>query len=305
MVHTYSGSELNRAAIRRLDDDWLKSCWDSADAQFVCFAAERPMVNVAGANGPEIRWPAKPDPDARLEDAIFLGLDDEEHAVFGISLALDDEGEPCCGRDDATKLIDLRSLAAQGVLTQPDLSILAQTRSMLGWHQSHRFCAACGKQSASAEGGYKRKCPSCGREHFPRTDPVVIIVVRHGDDCLLGRSPHFPEGSYSALAGFMEPGETIEEAARREILEESGVIVGDVHYHSSQPWPFPSSLMIGLIGEATTRELTLDPAEIDDARWFPREEVALMLTGDHPEGVFTPPPFAIAHHLITAFVEGG
>ena len=302
MMHTYSGNELDRAAIRRLDDDWLKAYWEREDTRFVCFAAERPMVNVGGER-PEILWPGRPEPDARREDAIFLGLDGAERAVFGIALALDDEGEPHCGRDQTTKLIDLRSLAAQGVLTPPELGILAQTRSMLVWHETHRFCATCGTKSVATEGGYKRKCPACSREHFPRTDPVVIIVVRNGDECLLGRGPHFPEGSYSALAGFMEPGETIEEAARREIFEESGIRVGDIHYHSSQPWPFPSSLMIGLIGEAMSRELDIDPAEIQDARWFTREEAAQMLAGTHPEGLFSPPPFAIAHHLIKAFVE--
>ena len=203
---------------------------------------------------------------------------------------------------DNAKLIDLRSLAAQGVLTHSDLGVLAQARSMLGWHATHRFCATCGAPSAVAEAGYKRQCKSCGREHFPRTDPVVIMIVVHGDDCLLGRGPHFPEGSYSALAGFVEPGESIEEAARREVVEESGIKVGAVDYHSSQPWPFPSSLMIGLIGYAETRELVIDHDELQDARWFPRSEVKQMHEGTHPEGLFTPPPLAIAHHLVRAFV---
>lgn len=303
-MHSFSGNALDRAAIKRVDQAWLKSHWDNPATSYVCFAAERPLVRI-GAEGaqPQIRLEQRFDADVKLEDTVFLGLDDAGQASFAISLALDDEGLPRCAVPDDVKLIDLRSLAGQGILTVSDLGILAQARSMLGWHQTHMFCATCGAASEVAEGGYKRKCPACGREHFPRTDPVVIIVVRHGDSFLLGRGAHFPEGSYSALAGFVEPGETIEEAARREIFEESGIVIGEVHYHSSQPWPFPSSLMIGLIGDAETRDLVIDYEELEDARWFARAEMEQMLAGTHPEGLFTPPPLAIAHHLIKACVQ--
>lgn len=303
-MHSFSGNGLDRAANKRLDEAWLQAHWDNSDSRYVCFAADRPMVLI-GAEGdaPQIYLEHRADPDAELSDAVFLGLDDTGRASFAIALALDDDGVPRCGVADGIKLIDLRSLAAQGVLTPSDLGVLAQARSMLGWHQTHGFCATCGAASVTAEGGYKRKCPACGREHFPRTDPVVIMVVRDGDKCLLGRGGHFPEGSYSALAGFVEPGETIEEAARREIFEESGIVVGDVHYHSSQPWPFPSSLMIGLIGEAVTRDLKIDYEELQDARWFSLAEMEQMLGGTHPEGLFTPPPLAIAHHLVKACVQ--
>lgn len=303
-MHSFSGNALDRAAIKRTDHDWLQAHWENAGNSYVYFAADRPMVRI-GADGdrPQIRHPQRLDCDVKLEDTVFLGLDEAGRPSFAVSLALDEEGQPRCGVPDGVKLIDLRSLAGQGILTPSDLGILAQARSMLGWHHTHRFCATCGAASDAADGGYKRKCAACGREHFPRTDPVVIMVVRDGDNCLLGRGAHFPEGSYSALAGFVEPGETIEEAARREIFEESGIVVGEVHYHSSQPWPFPSSLMIGLIGEAETRDLVIDYEELQDARWFGRAEMQQMLAGTHPEGLFTPPPLAIAHHLIKTCVQ--
>ena len=154
-----------------------------------------------------------------------------------------------------------------------------------------------------ASGGDRRHCGSCNREHFPRTDPVIIIVVHDGDRCLLGRSAHFVEGMYSALAGFMEPGETIEGAARREVLEESSIKVGKVSYELSQPWPFVSSLMIGLLGEALSTDIKIDPHELQDARWFSREEAKSLLDESHPKGWKAPNPFAIAHHLLLAFLE--
>lgn len=306
-MHTYSGNLLDRAALRRLDEAWLNERWDRDDTCFIQFAGERPLVQIdVEAGSLSVRWARRFSADASLDQAILLGVDDGDRAIFGFDVGLTEDGEPKCQTSDDTKLIDLRSLAAQGILSGSDLSMLAQTRSMLVWHETHSFCARCGAPSQIMEAGYKRHCATCSREHFPRTDPVVIIVVRDGDHCLLGRSAHFAEGSYSALAGFVEPGETIEEAAQREVLEESGIKTTDIRYHSSQPWPFPSSLMIGLIGDAENRDITIDYNELQDARWFAREEVAQMLEGTHPEGLYTPPPFAIAHHLVRTFVlEGG
>ena len=301
MVHSFAGNQLDRAAQKRLDDGWLASQWNDGASRYICFAGERPLVRI-GAD-PSIVWDSRFDGDLMQENAVFLGLDDDRRAIFAVTLATDEEGTPKSAISDDTKLIDLRSLAAQGILPPRELGMLAQARSMLLWHETHRFCSTCGKLSVSAEGGYKRRCPVCTREHFPRTDPVVIMVVCDGDECLLGRGAHFVTGSYSALAGFVEPGESIEEAARREIFEESGIIVGDISYHSSQPWPFPSSLMIGLVGMAESRELTIDYDELEDARWFHRDEVALMLAREHPDELIAPPALAIAHHLIKAFVQ--
>lgn len=199
---------------------------------------------------------------------------------------------------------DLRSLAGEGRIAPHELGLLATAKSLLGWHARHGFCAHCGSPTTLAAGGYRRECAACGTHHFPRTDPVVIMLITRGDSCLLGRSPRFNEGMYSCLAGFLEPGETVEDAVRRETFEEVGLTIGAVRYHASQPWPFPSSLMIGCVAESLDAAITLDPEELADARWFTRDDVAAMLEGRHPAGLTTPPPLAIAHLLMRAFVDG-
>ncbi|MEA2934962.1 MAG: diphosphatase [Variibacter sp.] len=176
---------------------------------------------------------------------------------------------------------------------------------MLAWHARHRFCANCGKPTQVVSGGWKRDCAACETEHFPRTDPVVIMLAIDGERCLLGRQTRFPPGTYSCLAGFVEPGETIEDAVRRETVEEAGIRCGRVRYFASQPWPFPMSLMIGAHAEATSSTITVDHNELEDARWFERDEVARMLVRAHPDRLSTPPPIAIAHHIIRAWVEAG
>lgn len=176
---------------------------------------------------------------------------------------------------------DLR--AAMSELTSDDAGTAAAAKGILGWHVTHGFCANCGAASEIADAGWRRSCPACGTQHFPRTDPVVIMLILHGNSVLLGRSPAWPHGMYSLLAGFMEPGESIEAAVRRETFEETGVPVGEVTYLSSQPWPFPSSLMIGCRGDALSREISLDPAELDDARWVSREKTLAALDGSNPD----------------------
>jgi NAD+ diphosphatase len=202
------------------------------------------------------------------------------------------------------KAIDYRSVYMQGLLGPAALGELAQAASLLAWHANHRFCGKCGQPTAMRAGGYKRVCTACGTEHFPRTDPVAIMLAVSRDRCVLGRSRHFAPGMYSALAGFIEPGETIENAVRRETLEESGIKLGRVVYHASQPWPFPYSLMIGCYGEALNEDINADLTELEDCRWFERGEVLAMLDKSHPT-LFTPPPGAIAHHLIRAWAEAG
>ncbi|GJD95809.1 NAD(+) diphosphatase [Methylobacterium iners] len=205
--------------------------------------------------------------------------------------------------DPAHRLVDLRSLAAEGAVAADELGLLATAKSLLAWHASHGFCSRCGAPTAMASGGYKRICAACEAEHFPRTDPVVIMLITQGESCLLGRAQRFPEGMYSCLAGFLEPGETIEAAVARETFEEVGIRVGAVRYLASQPWPFPSSLMIGCVADALDAAITIDPVELADARWFTREAVAAMIARDHPEGLSVPPPMAIAHLLMRAFVD--
>jgi NAD+ diphosphatase len=203
------------------------------------------------------------------------------------------------------KITDLRSIAVQGLVGADHLPPLAEAKALLGWHARHRFCPNCGSPTKVVEAGWRRDCPSCKAQHFPRTDPVVIMLVIRGDRCVLGRSLRFAPTMWSCLAGFAEPGETIEDAVRREVLEEAGITCGRVKYFASQPWPFPSSIMIGCHAEALSDTVVVDREELEDARWFDREELASMLKRQHPQGLTTPPPVAIAHHIIRDYVENG
>ena len=182
-------------------------------------------------------------------------------------------------------------------------------RALVDWHARHRFCARCGAGTVLAKGGWQRNCGSCKAEHFPRVDPVTIMLVEHDNSILLGRQPRFPEGNYSALAGFVEPGETIEEAVAREVFEEAGVRVRDVTYVMCQPWPFPSSLMIGCHAFADDPAVTVDTNELEDACWFTRAQVEDAMraaqAGGRGEAFGAPPPFAVAHHLLNWWVRRG
>jgi NAD+ diphosphatase len=231
---------------------------------------------------------------------IFLGLRDGA-AVFGMGISAA-AAERLLNRDDVA-VSELRGLAMQGAVPPDQLSAIAEAKSMVNWHQRHGFCANCGARTAMREGGWKRECPSCKAEHFPRTDPVVISLVTSGSKCLLGRQRHFLPGMYSCLAGFVEAAETIEDAVRREIFEESGIRCTDVQYYMAQPWPYPSSLMIGCSARALNEDIIIDRSELEDVRWFDREEARLMITRQHPDGLAGPHPFAIAHHLLGRWVH--
>lgn len=224
--------------------------------------------------------------DAEL---VFLGLLDERAAFAAVPVLGDSGPAPF---QSAT----WSAIARMGA---EDISIFGTARSLVDWHARHKFCAVCGEPTHIAKGGWQRSCGSCEAQHFPRVDPVAIMLVEHDDALLLGRQPRFPARSYSALAGFVEPGETIEEAVQREIWEEAGVRVRDVSYISSQPWPFPSQLMIGCHAFADDRALTIDTTEIEDARWFTREEVIEALEkGPDSTGFVAPRPVAIARSLL-------
>jgi len=231
---------------------------------------------------------------------IFLGLRDGA-PVFGMGIS-PAAVEQLLTRDDAA-VSELRGMAMHGVVPANELSAIAMAKSLVNWHQRHGYCANCGARSAMKEGGWKRDCPSCKAEHFPRTDPVVIMLVTSGDKVLLGRQKHFLPGMYSCLAGFVEAAETIEDAVRREIFEESGIRCTDVHYYMTQPWPYPSSLMIGCTARALNDEIVVDRSELEDARWFGRAEATLMIRREHPDGLAGPHPFAIAHHLLGRWVQ--
>jgi len=252
---------------------------------------------------------------ARAE--ALLGILPDGAPVFAVLLpdeAVVEEGNASDGFLDRRILVlpgradlkptDLRSIAAGGLVAADRASMLASAKALMFWHARRRFCSNCGSLTTIAAAGWRRECGTCGMHHFPRTDPVVIMLAVDGDDCLLGRQPRFPKGMYSALAGFVEPGETIEAAVKREIHEESSVACGAVRYFASQPWPFPASLMIGCFALALSRAIAVDKTELEDARWFSRDEVQAMLERRHPQGLTAPIPMAIAHHLIKTWASG-
>lgn len=293
---------LDRAAHLRRDDDKLLALERHRDARAYVVYRDSLVVKQE-AEGPRalltideaLAYGANP-------GTVFLGLRDGA-AVFGMGIKAE-AVETLLTRNDVA-VTELRGMAMQGVVPPNELSAIAMAKSMVTWHQRHGFCANCGTRSAMTEGGWKRDCPSCKAEHFPRTDPVVIMLVTHGDKCLLGRQKHFPAGMWSCLAGFVEVAETIEDAVRREIFEESGIRCSDVSYYMTQPWPYPSSLMIGCAARASNEDIVVDRTELEDARWFDRTEAMLMLKREHPEGLAGPHPFAIAHHLLGRWLQAG
>jgi NAD+ diphosphatase len=298
----YTASALDRAAALRGDDALLTKFLRHERAAAYVIGGELVVMKEAGDAGDPLFAPAEAAALGTLRETVFLGLmNDAPRFGFGIEPK---SIEPLKARNDL-KITDLRSIAVQGLVDAAHLPPLAEAKALLGWHARHRFCPNCGSPTGVVQGGWRRDCPSCHVEHFPRTDPVVIMLTIAGERCVLGRSPRFAPTMWSCLAGFAEPGETIEEAVRREVLEEVGIVLGRVRYFTSQPWPFPSSLMIGCHAEALTEQIVIDRSEIEDARWFDRAELALMLTRRHPDGLTTPPPVAIAHHIIRNFVEEG
>ena len=234
------------------------------------------------------------DPD--LDNAILLGFAENDAPRLAVPVRADPDSLP-----DSIKAIDQRSIYIQGLVTGSLLGELAQAASLVAWAGSNRHCGRCGTETVSRAGGYRRECPACKHTMFPRTDPVVIMLAvdTRNDRCLLGRSPHFPQGMYSCLAGFVEPGETMEDAVRRETEEESGIRIGRVRYYATQPWPMPHTLMIGCFGEALNTDIVVDERELEDCRWFDRAEAATLLARQTGTEAFNaPPPGAIAHHLI-------
>ena len=235
--------------------------------------------------------------DAGNAELVFLGL--MEGRVCFAPIPAAGEGGPLNMGASIRRVM--------GGMPASDMAIYGMARSVVDWHARHRFCAQCGSPTAPTKGGWQRNCSSCKAEHFPRVDPVTIMLVEHEGQLLLGRQPRFPEGFYSALAGFVEPGETMEEAVAREVMEEAGVRVKHVNYVMSQPWPFPSQLMIGCHAVAEDDRLIVDRTELEDARWFTREEVASAFdaSGTENAAFIAPPPAAIAHHLLKWWLRQG
>ena len=269
-------------------------------AGLVLMAGERVVLRTGSGSATVLLGPGEGLRAGALSHEVFLGRV-AERPVFAAAVAAEAaERFP----EPDYRAVDLRALAGEGSVAPAELGLAATAKSLLAWHARHGFCGRCGSPTEVGAGGFRRECGHCGLHHFPRTDPVAIMLVRRGQSCLLGRSPHFKPGMYSCLAGFIEPGETVEDAVRRETFEETGVRVGAVAYHASQPWPFPSSLMLGCVGDASSDAIAIDPAELEDARWFPREDAARMLEGTHPDGLTVPPATAIAHLLVRDWVEG-
>lgn len=288
----FAGSPLDRAYDKRSEDGFLKD--RLADPNSILIPLWRGDPLIAGGKAAFLSAAALSElpPDA---PRVFLGLlNGAAHFAVDLSAAADHpERAPFA---DIGEYEPIRSAA--GMIDKADLAMIGHARWLFEWHSKHLHCAVCGAATNIKDGGAKRQCPDCGAEHFPRSDPVAIVLAIHEDACLLGRGPHFPPGFLSALAGYVEAAETPEEAARRELFEEAGVRLGDVRYQFSQPWPFPSSLMMGFIADAEGRELNLDKEEIEEARWVSITDVRALLAGESVDGIFLPPKFTIARQLL-------
>ena len=303
---TFGGSGLDRAAHLR---DGAADLAREAQSRIILLWRGKPLIEgdalVRVGAEHSILHDAEP-------ERVFLGID-EGTPLFAAELVgwqpagvdldqLDRFADQSVQEHPAIPQAGFAELRAVMTRLSPrDAEIAATAKALFSWHASHRHCARCGAESTFAMGGWQRDCANCGRHHFPRTDPVVIMLITHGNSVLLGRSPGWPDGMYSLLAGFIEPGETVEAAVRREVFEEAGITVGAVTYLSSQPWPFPASLMLGCAGEATSTKITVDPAELEDARWVSREDVARAFAGQHPD-ILPARKGAIAHFLLSAWL---
>jgi NAD+ diphosphatase len=298
----YVASAVDRVAHWRGDADAIRRFGAHEHAGFYLIGGELVVLKAQDDRCDPLFSLAEAQAFGAPKNDVFLGLIDGAPR-FGLGLDAPTV-EPLATRNDL-KITDLRSIAVQGLVEAQHLPPLAEAKALLSWHARHRFCPNCGTETHVVQAGWRRDCPSCGAEHFPRTDPVAIMLVIAGERAVLGRSRRFAPTMWSCLAGFIEPGETVEEGVRREVFEEAGVRCGGVKYFASQPWPFPSSIMIGCHAEALSETLVVDRDELEDARWFSRDELAAMLKRQHPQGLTTPPPIAIAHHIIRSFVEVG
>jgi len=290
---------LDRAGHLRKDEAWLKQALaDNTQTLVLPFNKRRPFLYESGP-GLFIRYLANHIYDEigdKTYPLIFLGVDNTGSNYFACEIA----DEHVASLESFGFFEELRPAAPR--LEMDKLPIIGTARALLEWHGKNRFCANCAAPSRVVEAGWVRKCDACNAEHYPRVDPVCIMLPTFGDKCLLGRQKMWPRGMHSALAGFIEPGETIEEAVARETLEEAGLKVREVTLHSTQPWPFPHSLMIGALAEVDGDSEKIDTSELESGRWFTREEARQLIAGKHGE-CWAPPPFAIAHQLLKTWSE--
>jgi NAD+ diphosphatase len=289
----FAGSPIDRCEIIRRDEGALAALQDDPNARVLFLHAGDPAMTRES----RLDWrPLDAAVKAVMQPPlIFLGRD-QQGPLFAAE-AIADQIHP-----DTTPHIDARRAAM--MLPHEETAIFAQAKSLLAWHDRHGFCANCGSPTQVAAGGAKRACPSCGAEHFPRVDPVVIMLATDGDRCLLGRQAAWPMGMWSALAGFVEPAETLEEACARELREEAGVEadIAAIRYIFTQPWPFPSSIMVGLVAPVANNAVKVDTHELEDARWFSRDELRVALEGGHPM-INVPPSIAVARRLVELWVD--
>ncbi|GGC35679.1 NADH pyrophosphatase [Siccirubricoccus deserti] len=299
--NAYTGSPLDRAALRREDADWIAAALADPETLFVPVWRARSLMKGVQEGRPEAVLLTGAAAEAvRMAGGpwSFLGLW-EGRPVFAVDCSEAADPLPLLP-EGMGSFTDLRAVA--GLLPAGEASVLAHARGLMHWRTKHRFCGICGSGCEPRSAGHAMVCTGCKAQHFPRTDPAVIMLVVRDDHCLLGHSTRFPNTvMYSTLAGFVEPGESLEEAVRREVLEESGIVVGDVRYHSSQPWPFPSSIMLGFHAEGLTEAITIDPEELRDARWFSRAEIR----DPAAHGFALPRADSIARRLIEDWLAHG
>jgi NAD+ diphosphatase len=298
--NTFTALALERASRRRQSEAWVRDRLRDPTTRFV--PIRESMVLIADESSPHAVLLQPEDSENLLQQAesvVLLG-ESEERAYFAIGLEDAEEVPPPLAGHGA--FVALRAAAA--LLDWREAALLAYAKAMTYWHQRNRFCGDCGSATTSRHGGHLRVCTNeaCGRHHFPRTDPAIIVRVAHGDRCLLGRQPTWPEGLYSIIAGFVEPGENLEAAVAREVCEETGIRVTRVRYHSSQPWPFPRSLMLGFTAEATTTTIRLHDGELEDAQWLSREEMVAELRAGT---LRLPSEISISHRLIENWFDAG
>ena len=280
----FTGAGLDRADNLRLDPDRIAGLMASGGARLLGLDGTDPLLDAEGG----LIWSGLADERA---DLLFLGLD-EGTPLFAPLVRMQQLGQR------AWSIFRLLAL-----MSPKDAAIWGAVRSLNEWHNRHLFCGICGTATEPYRAGWGRRCPGCGAEHFPRVDPVVIMLAEYEGRVLLARQPQYPAGRYSALAGFVEPGESIEEAVARELMEEAGVVVGDVRYVASQPWPFPGSLMMACLASAESDAIRLDTNELEDAIWVDRDGIAAALAGRADAPFQAPPPYAIAHTLLTRWME--
>ncbi|MGI9409621.1 MAG: NAD(+) diphosphatase [Hyphomicrobiaceae bacterium] len=303
-------SILDRQSVRRSDEAYLAERLAAADTKILVVAGDKPVITSNEARTEvTIKWFTREQLQEfglPVGESYFLGIHPDGGARFALALT---EHRARATPEAALAMhpmVDLRSLAMQDIMDPQDISLFGMAKALNHWHENARHCGHCGGTTDVKDGGWRRKCWACGKDHFPRTDPVVIMLIVDppNDRCLLAHESRYVENMWSTLAGFLEPGEDIRHAVRREVLEEAGIEVGDVRFYLSQPWPFPHSLMIGCHGIATTTKINIDPNEIQEARWFSRAEIAMMMAAEHPENLEVPGRQAIARSLIQAFVDG-